>query len=94
MQDFYIERINPGDPKEHQTPDGFTKFDVRDAVIKVKGEDDVRRAMGSTRRGPILSDALEDARTTMSAGYVLALRRSALKPQDHTLRAIRRINRA
>ena len=60
VQDFYIERINPGDPNEYQTPEGFAKFDVREEIIKVKGEDDVRLAVRGTRHGPVLSDALED----------------------------------
>lgn len=94
VQDFYIERINPGNAAEYQTPDGYARFDVREEVIKVKGEGEVKLSVRSTRHGPVLSDALKDARASMAAQYVLALRWAALEPNDHTLRAIRRINRS
>jgi penicillin amidase len=94
VQDFYIERINPDNAQEYQTPDGFAKFEVHDEIIKVKDADDVRLAVRATRHGPVLSDALKDMRAALSARHVLALRWAALEPQDHTLRAIRRINLA
>jgi penicillin amidase len=94
VQDFYIERVRPDNPDEYQTPDGYAKFDVRDEIIRVKGEADVKLLVRSTRHGPVLSDVLKDARERLAAPYVLALRWTALEPEDHTLRAIRKINRA
>ena len=44
-QDVYIERLNPDDPDEYLTPQGFRPFETREAVIGVRG----RRA-GARRR--------------------------------------------
>lgn len=94
VQDFYIERINPRDANEYQTPDGFASFGVREEIIAVKGQADVKLRVRATRHGPVMSDAFEEARAALSTPYVLALRWTALERGDHTLRAIRRINRA
>lgn len=94
VQDFYLERVRPDKPDEYQTPDGYAKFDVREEIIRVRGEADVKLTVRSTRHGPVLSDALKDTREQLAAPFVLALRWTALEPEDHTLRAIRGINRA
>jgi penicillin amidase len=97
VQDLYLERINPANPDEYQTPGGYARFDVRDETIRVRGRDDVRLKVRSTRHGPVLSGvskSFDQALPGQGPPYVLALRWAALEPGDATLRALRGMNRA
>ena len=35
--DFFMERVNPDDPDEYLTPDGWAPFETREEVVQVKG---------------------------------------------------------
>ncbi|HEU0200197.1 MAG TPA: penicillin acylase family protein [Burkholderiaceae bacterium] len=99
VQDVYIERLNPANPEEYQTPDGYTRFESRSEVIKVREAPDVLHVVRSTRHGPVISGALSAADQALPTpagkrGYVLALRWTALEPQDTTMRAVRGMNLA
>jgi penicillin amidase len=93
LQDVYIERINPGDPNEYQTPDGYARFDTHTETIRVKGGDDITLTVRATRHGPVISDAIPNLPLD-AARYVLALRWTALEREDRTLAALRAMNRA
>ncbi len=109
-EDLYIERLKPDDATQYQTPDGWTAFTTREEVIRVKGADDVRFTVRTTRHGPVISDALvqlrpaaagaaattaeKGARPQLAPQYVLALRMALAEPGDTTLRAFRGLNRA
>ena len=41
VQDLYLERIDPADPKRYQTPQGWAEFETRSELIKVKRKPDV-----------------------------------------------------
>lgn len=57
-QDLFLERVDPADPARYLTPDGPRPFKVREEVIHVRGEADVRLTVRETRHGPVVSDAL------------------------------------
>lgn len=96
VQDLYIERINPVDPRQYQTPDGWAAFDVRVESIGVKGQPDVPILVRSTRHGPVISGALPIAdRSALDVRtHVIAFAWTALRPDDLTLQAGLRMNRA
>ncbi len=97
VQDLYVERVNPADPGEYQTPDGYARFETRIEVIRVRGAEDVRLVVRTTRHGPVISGALAAVDRALPRGearYVLALRWAALEPADATMRALRGMNRA
>ncbi|MGE5622453.1 MAG: penicillin acylase family protein, partial [Bacillota bacterium] len=58
VQDLYIERINPANGKQYQTPDGWADFTTRTEIIKVKGEPDIVLEVRESRHGPVISGAL------------------------------------
>jgi penicillin amidase len=96
VQDLYIEQINPGNPSEYRTPDGWAAFDARNETIRVKGQPDVRMTVRQTRHGPVITGALPlaerapvDART-----HVIALAWTALRPDDLSFQANVRLNHA
>jgi penicillin amidase len=99
VQDLYIERIDPSDPTHYMTPTGSAAFALREEVIEVKGEAPVPFTVRETRHGPVVSDASGAPHKAVAegsdgAGVVLALRWTALEPEDHSLRALRAMNRA
>lgn len=53
--DFFIERVNPDDPGEYLTPDGWAPFETREEVVQVKGADPITMTVRSTRHGPIIT---------------------------------------
>lgn len=80
VQDLYLEQIDPQDASRYRTPDGWARFAQREAVIRIKGQPDVRMTVRSTRHGPVLSDAQPAAHGAVIdlRRYVLALRWTAL----------------
>jgi penicillin amidase len=96
VQDLYIERINPADNKQYQTPDGWAAFSVRQETIKVKGQDDVSLEVRETRHGPVITGALPIlAKAAIDTKqHVIAFSWTALRPDDLTLQAGIKLNRA
>jgi penicillin amidase len=96
IQDLFIERINPADKKQYQTPDGWADFQVRNEIIKVKGQPDVTLEVRESRHGPVITGALPIlAKASIDAkNYVIAFSWTALRPDDRSLQAGVKINRA
>ena len=96
VQDLFIERINPANRRQYQTPDGWAEFAVRTETIKVKGKPDVTLEVRQSRHGPVITGALPVvARAGLDAGkYAIAFAWTALRPDDLTLQAGIRFNRA
>jgi penicillin amidase len=59
--DFFIERVNPDDPEEYLTPDGWAPFQTREELIRVRGGDPVTLTVRSTRHGPVITPVEERA---------------------------------
>ena len=94
QQDLYLERINPEQPDEYQTPEGWARFDTRVERIGVKGGDDVELTVRETRHGPVISGLASVEKGFKQPQFALALRWSALEPNDTTIAAIRALNKA
>ncbi len=54
--DFYIERINPENPRQYWYNDRWEDMKVVEETIRVKGEDPVKIEILLTRHGPIVND--------------------------------------
>ncbi len=59
--DFFIERVNPDNPEEYLTPEGWAPFETREETIKVRGGDPVIMTVRSTRHGPVVTPVEERA---------------------------------
>ena len=94
QQDIYIERLNPDSADEYATPEGWARFAQRVETIRVKGADDVALVVRETRHGPVLSGLSSIDKGFANPRYVLALRWSALEPEDRSFLAIRSLNKA
>ena len=95
VQDLFIERINPDNPREYLTPDGWKAFSQRVEVIKVKGAEAVELLVRDTRHGPVISAAMPAVdKASLRQGYVIAFSWTALRPDDKTFQAGIKLNRA
>ncbi|MGD0626723.1 MAG: penicillin acylase family protein [Thermodesulfobacteriota bacterium] len=54
--DFYIEKINPENPRQYWYKDHWEEMKVREETIRVKGRDPVKTEILLTRHGPVVSD--------------------------------------
>jgi penicillin amidase len=96
VQDMYLERVNPADANQYQTPDGFSPFVIRTETLRVKGAADVVMTVRETRHGPVVSEVLGQAVKALAGhrDYVLAFRWTALLAGDKTLQAGLKMNQA
>ncbi|MDP3082159.1 MAG: penicillin acylase family protein [Rubrivivax sp.] len=95
VQDLYLERIDPANPKRYQTPQGWAEFETRSETIKVKKAADVTLTVRSTRHGPVISDVQKSHTTLLDLDrYVIALRWSALDADNRSALAGMRSNQA
>ncbi|SDN93962.1 penicillin acylase family protein [Phyllobacterium sp. OV277] len=87
VQDIFIERINPANPDEYQTPEGFAPFQKQPVTIKVKGASDVTFNRMVTRHGPVLPTDYRGLDHYLPENTVAALSWTALASDDKTISA-------
>ena len=83
-QDLFIEKINPEDPAQYKTPDGWQGFETREEIIQIKGEEPHTLTVRATRHGPVLSDALDNSNDYLNENYVLSFAWTTLQAGDMT----------
>ncbi|MGB1147599.1 MAG: penicillin acylase family protein, partial [Alphaproteobacteria bacterium] len=93
VQDYYIEKIAPGESRSYVTPTGTEPFKTRVEEIAVKGGETVRIKVRETRHGPVMSDVLGSVGRYLGDEFVLAVRWTALDPDDTTADAASALNR-
>ncbi|MBU3001289.1 penicillin acylase family protein [Roseovarius nubinhibens] len=86
-QDLFIEKLNPENPEQYQTPDGFKAFETRNSIIQIKDHDPVTMTLRWTDNGPVLPGTHYDLGTVTPKGHVAALAWTALSRRDTTMSA-------
>ncbi len=86
-QDVYIEQLNPENPEEYRTPDGWKLFETRDSIVTVKDQKSVTLRLRWTDNGPVLSGADYNFADITPPGHVASLAWTALSDADTTLAA-------
>ncbi|MFO1220193.1 MAG: penicillin acylase family protein [Burkholderiaceae bacterium] len=97
VQDLYLERLNPDNPAQVQTPEGWEALTTFADVIKVKGGPDVSVTLRESRHGPIISDAgvADDLLGAKGKpGYAIAMRWTALDADADAVGVGLALNRA
>ncbi|UYP66767.1 penicillin acylase family protein [Thalassobacter stenotrophicus] len=90
-QDVFIERLNPDNPFQYRTPDGWKDFEVRESIIQVKDADPVTITLRWTDNGPVLTRGQFDLGSVTPQGHVAALGWTALADADTSMRGAREI---
>ena len=92
--DVFIEELNPDNPTEYRTPEGWAEFETRGTIIRIKDEEPVTLTLRWSQNGPVLSGGLFDLGTITPPGHVASLGWTALEAEDTTMTAAMRLMRA
>ncbi|SPJ29824.1 penicillin acylase family protein [Falsiruegeria mediterranea] len=86
-QDLFIEQLNPQNPEEYLTPDGFKTFETRPSIIEIMDAAPITLTLRWTENGPVLPGSMYDLATVTPPGHVVSLGWTALSPRDSSLTA-------
>jgi penicillin amidase len=93
-QDVYIERLNPDDPEQYLTPEGWRDFARREVSIGVRDAEPVRVTLRATRHGPVIPGDSFGAAAITPPGHVAALAWTGLTADDRSVGAAIALMRA
>jgi penicillin G amidase len=93
-QDLFIERLNPDDPGEVLTPDGWKPLRTRSSIINVKGGQPVTITLQWSENGPILPGHHFNLASITPPGHAVSLAWTALSPADTSASAMLALMRA
>ncbi len=86
-QDIYIEKLNPENPREVLTPDGFKPMRIQPSIIKIKGAPAVTIQLQWTENGPVLPGHHYQLGPITPPGHVTSLAWTALSGADRSMSA-------
>ena len=86
-QDVFIEELNPDNPEQYRTPDGWADFETRKSIIEIKDAAPVTLTLRWTANGPVLPGSHYELGTITPGGHVAALGWTLLTGQDTTMSA-------
>lgn len=86
-QDVHIEQLNPDNPEQYLTPDGYKEFLTRPSIIEIKDNPPITLRLRWTENGPVLPGTHYDLETITPPGHVASLSWTALSPQDTSMSA-------
>jgi penicillin amidase len=86
-QDVYIEELNPANPQEYRTPDGWKKFRSRASIITIKDADPVTLTLRWTDNGPVLPGSHYNLASITPAGHVATVNWTVLSARDTSVAA-------
>ncbi|APZ54378.1 penicillin acylase family protein [Salipiger abyssi] len=93
-QDLYIEELNPDNPQEYRTPDGWKRFETRRTIVEIKDEAPVTVTLRWTDNGPVLPKSRFDLEAITPPGHVVSMSWTALSGEDSSLSGALRLMRA
>ncbi len=93
-QDLFIEKLNPDNPEQYLTPEGWKPFETRRSIVTVKGADPLTLALRWTENGPVLPGSHYDLASITPPGHVAALAWTVLDPADRSMTAALKLMRA
>ena len=93
-QDLYIERLDPENPDQYLTPDGFKPFRTESTIIRIADRDPITLTLRWTENGPVLPGTQYDLATVTPPGHVASLSWTALSGNDTTMTAAMALMRA
>ncbi len=91
-QDIMVEEVNPDNPEEYRSPNGWVPFRTRDSIINVKDGPAVTLRLRWTANGPVMPRDKYDLGTITPPGHVTAISWTALSDRDPTMSAMMGLN--
>ena len=93
-QDVFIEHLNPENPDEYLTPDGYKPFATRSSIINVKDAPSITLEIRSTENGPVLPPEHYALGTITPQGHVTSLAWTAFDSHDTSFSAALKLMQA
>ncbi len=93
-QDLFIEQLNPDNPNEVLTLQGFKPLLTRSSIVRIKDEQPVTLTLQWSENGPILPGHHFDLATITPRGHVASLSWTLLTPQDRSMSAMLKLMHA
>ncbi len=92
--DLYVEELNPDDPEEYRTPDGWAPFETRREIIEIDGEAPVTITLRWTENGPIIPGRHWNFGAVTPPGHVMSMAWTVLTERNTSVRTGMDIMRA
>lgn len=86
-QDLFIEKLNPDNPEEYLTPQGYKPFDSRPSIIEIRDAPPITLTLRWSENGPVLPGSIFNLETVTPPGHVAALSWTLLSPRDRSISA-------
>ncbi|SEW18065.1 penicillin amidase [Aliiroseovarius sediminilitoris] len=93
-QDLHVEKLNPDNPNEVQTPEGFKPLIKRGSIVQIKDEAPVTFDLQWSENGPILPGHLFDLGIITPPGHAMSLNWTLLTKEDRSMSAAIRLLRS
>ncbi|MXQ07241.1 penicillin acylase family protein [Alphaproteobacteria bacterium GH1-50] len=93
-QDVYIEKVNPDNPEEVLTPEGWKPLTARTSIVRVKDAEPVTLTLRWSENGPILPARHYNLGAVTPPGHVASVAWTALSDEDTSVQALMGIMRA
>ena len=93
-QDVLLEQLNPENPEEYLTPEGYKRFSTRPSIVEIKDHAPVTLTLRWSENGPILPGSDFDLAEITPKGHVASLSWTALSPADTSMSAGLRLMQA
>jgi len=93
-QDVFIEKLNPDNPEQYQTPEGWKDFVTRRSIVTVRDAEPVTLTLRWSDNGPVLPGSHYDLAAITPPGHVAALSWTALTANDTSMTAALRVMQA
>lgn len=90
-QDLFIEEVNPENPEQYRTPDGWKEFVTRRSIVTVADAEPVTITLRWTDNGPVLPGTHYDIGSITPGGHVAALSWTGLSGADTSMTAAIRL---
>lgn len=85
--DVYLEELNPDNPNQYRTLNGWKDFDRRESIVSIKDAPALTIDLLWTENGPVLPPDQYDLGTIRPALHVTSVNWTALDPADTSLSA-------
>ncbi|MEL7150278.1 MAG: penicillin acylase family protein [Pseudomonadota bacterium] len=93
-QDVFIERLNPDNPEQALTPNGWRRLASRQSIINVADADPVTVTLRWSENGPVLPGSHYNLGDVTPRGHVASVGWTALRSDDTTMTSLLRLMRA
>ncbi|UWQ12900.1 penicillin acylase family protein [Aliiroseovarius sp. M344] len=93
-QDLHVEKLNPDNPAEVKTPEGFKPLITRGSIVQIKDESPVTFNLQWSDNGPILPGHLFDLGLITPQGHAMSLNWTLLTKDDRSMSAAVRLMRS